>query len=124
MVRSSKASSAARRAASSTKSVRVLPNVLAARSIRPRSSGLMRRLRDWRLGIGRIFYSSNLPYPSVMTLSLQDKMPRSTEYWFVDTFSLAAELSSLHEDGACASRHRASVERHGHRFGLRALTSR
>ena len=36
---------AARRAASSTKSVRVLPVSAAARSIRPRSSGLMRRFQ-------------------------------------------------------------------------------
>src|ERR1035441_4759814 len=60
-VRSSKASSAARRAASRTKSVRFLPNVLAARSIRPRSSGLMRRLRDWRLGTWRMFVSAETP---------------------------------------------------------------
>src|SRR6202041_390544 len=49
-VRSSSASSAARRAASSTKSVRVFPVSVAARSIRPRSSALMRRLRVSRRG--------------------------------------------------------------------------
>jgi hypothetical protein len=49
-VRSSNASSAARCAASSTKSVRFLPVSCAARSINPRNSDLMRRLSDSRWG--------------------------------------------------------------------------
>src|SRR6185312_15602561 len=47
---SSKASSAAARAASSTNDVRFFPRALAARSIRLRSSGLIRRLSVSRLG--------------------------------------------------------------------------
>jgi hypothetical protein len=70
-VRSSKASSAARRAASSTKSVRFFPVSRAARSINARTCGWMRmlsasRLAGWRGG--RDIYTP--AYQIVMTLSL------------------------------------------------------
>src|SRR6185312_16845319 len=74
---SSKASSAAARAASSTNDVRFFPRALAARSIRLRSSGLIRRLSVSRLGwsvVGADMAQApmfRLVYHDVTTSSLQ-----------------------------------------------------
>jgi len=57
-VRSNSASSAARRAASRTKSVRFFPVRTAARSIRLRTSGWMRMFRVERALVTRIPYST------------------------------------------------------------------
>lgn len=73
LVWSSRASCAAARAASNTKSVRFFPRTLAARSIKLRSSDLMRRFNVSRLAnavlkAGRVVNANDACYRSTMSL--------------------------------------------------------
>src|SRR5450759_5078323 len=123
MVRSSKASSAARRAASSMKSVRFLPSVLAARSISPRSSGLMRRLRERRLRAWVIFYSSQNTLSQCNDLVFT-KLTRGLKVPAIETFGRraarhvfdAASRTPMTQGGKQQSR------RNAMRHGLTAAT--